>query len=89
MLVNLVNKKQIIQDYCKKKNNTGSIRIQIFLLTLRIINLQKHFILHKKDKHSKRGLLKLIFKRRKLLIYLKNNNFSKYNLILKQLNLRH
>ncbi len=89
MLINLINKKQIIKDYSDNKYDTGSTRIQIILLSYRIMKLQKHFILNKKDKHSKRGLLKLISKRRKLLNYLKIKNYLKYNVILKELQLRH
>ncbi len=70
-------------------NNVGSCESQITIFTYRINNLQRHFVIHKKDKHSKRGLLNLIFKRRKLLSYLKNKNLNKYIIVIKKLKLRY
>ncbi len=86
----MVNKlKDKILKYYYKNNNIGCCESQITLLTFRIKKLQNHFIVYKKDFHSKRGFLKLVFKRRKLLNYLKNYNFNKYKKILKILKIRH
>lgn len=82
-------KLKIIKKYSRNNKDTGSSEVQIALLTERINKLQIHFIIHKKDHHSKRGLLKMVSKRRKQLNYLKNKSFSKYTEIVKQLNLRH
>ncbi len=81
--------KKIIYNYKKNKNNIGSIKLQIFLLSLRINNLQKHVSVFKKDFHNKLGLLKLIFRRRKFLRYVKINNLDEYNSIIKKLKLRY
>ncbi len=86
MLKFLLNRKKIINDYCE---NIGSIEVQILLLTFRINKLQLHFNHYKKDFHSKYGLLKLVFKRKRLLNYLKSNDFKLYNVLLKRLNIRH
>ncbi len=88
MSINMISKKQIINNY-GNKINTGSTKIQIILLTYRINKLQKHFSLYKKDNHSKKGFLNLVFKRRKLLTYLKVNNLNEFNYLLDKLNLRY
>ncbi len=86
----MINKfKNKILEYYYENNNIGCCESQIILLTFRINKLQNHFIIYKKDFHSKRGFLKLVFKRRKLLNYLKNYNFNKYKKILKILKIRH
>ncbi len=81
----MINVKDIINDYRIHKNDNGSSSIQVFLLSIRIKKLQKHLSIFKKDFHSRLGLLKLIFLRRKLLKYIKFNNLSNYNLIIKKL----
>ncbi len=81
--------KKIINNYKKNKNNVGSIKFQILLLSLRINNLKKHISIFKKDFHNRLGLLKLIFRRRKLLKYIKLNNLCEYNFIIKILKLRY
>jgi small subunit ribosomal protein S15 len=68
--------------------DTGSPAVQIALLTYRINNLTEHFKLHKKDHHSRQGLLKLVNKRRRLLQYLKDNDEEKYREVVKKLDLR-
>ncbi len=88
MLLNFDNKKQVIKYYCNNKKNIGCTEIQIILLTFRINKLQNHFLNYKKDFHSKKGLLKLVFKRRKLLHYLKINNINKYENLLKKIKIR-
>ncbi len=85
----MINYKKIINNYKKDINNCGSSEIQVILLSLRINKLQKHLSYFKKDFHSKIGLLKLIFKRRKILKYIKLNDLNKYNNIIKDLNLRY
>lgn len=82
-------KEEIIEKYGKNKKDTGSSEIQIALLTEKINKLQKHFINHKKDHNSKRGLLKMVSKRRKQLNYLKDKNINRYTKIIASLKLRH
>ena len=82
------SKKKTIENLAIHKKDTGSSEIQIGLLTQKIDKLSKHFKKSKKDKHSSRGLLKAINRRKKLLEYLKNHNVDSYNNILSKLNLR-
>ncbi|CAL4321933.1 30S ribosomal protein S15 [Buchnera aphidicola] len=82
-------KTNIILKYGSTEKNTGKSEVQIALLSHHINYLQKHFNIHKKDFSSKRGLLKMVSKRRKLLNYLKNMNIHRYNSIVKELDLRH
>lgn len=84
----MLNLKKIIDDLKKNKNNVGSIKFQIFLLSYRINNLQKHISIFKKDFNNKLSLLKLIFRRRRFLKYIKINNINEYNYIIKKLKLR-
>ncbi|QJC30912.1 30S ribosomal protein S15 [Enterobacteriaceae endosymbiont of Macroplea appendiculata] len=88
MYTNKQDKITIINKFKINHTDIGSTPIQVALLTLRINNLHKHFQNHKKDHHSRRGLLNLISQRRKLLNYFKKKNFLKYNTLLEQLNLR-
>ncbi len=88
MLFNVINKNKIIDDFSLDINNTGSHELQVILLTYRIFRLQKHISTYKKDFHSKRGLLKLIFKRRRILKYIKLSNIDKYYFLIKKLKLR-
>ncbi len=81
-------KKEIIGEFGSNDKDTGSTEVQIALLTTRIKELTEHFKVHKKDHASRRGLLKLVGRRRKLLKYLKKTNLEGYRAILKQLNLR-
>lgn len=82
-------KKEIIAKYQQHEGDTGSPEVQIALLTARIQELTEHFKVHKKDHHSRRGLLKLVGKRRALLNYLKKNDFNRYRKIITELDLRH
>ncbi|QCI27243.1 30S ribosomal protein S15 [Buchnera aphidicola] len=84
-----INKKEIILKYSINCNNTGKSEVQIALLSHQIDYLKNHFNIHKKDFSSKRGLLKMVSKRRKLLNYLKNINIIRYNNIISKLELRH
>ncbi len=81
-------KKGVITKYQLHERDSGSPEVQIALLTERIIQLAKHFQVHKKDHASRRGLLKMVSQRRKLLDYLKNNRIEKYRAIIKELNIR-
>lgn len=82
-------KAQIIAKYGNSDKNTGSTEVQIALLTERINHLKLHFLDHKKDHHSRRGLLKIVSHRRKLLQYLKRNDVLRYVNLVTVLNLRH
>jgi small subunit ribosomal protein S15 len=88
MPVNVAQKAQIVQQYQRAAGDTGSPEVQIALLTARINGLTDHFKAHVKDHHSRRGLLKLVSQRRKLLDYLKRRNAGKYQQLIEQLGLR-
>jgi small subunit ribosomal protein S15 len=81
-------KKEIIETYKVHEKDTGSSFVQIALLTERINHLSKHFEQHKKDHHSRQGLLKMVSTRRRLLTYLKKTDVKKYEEILSKLGLR-
>lgn len=81
-------KKDIIEDYKEHQKDTGSSRVQIALITERVNVLAGHFKTHRKDHQSRRGLLKLVSARRRLLDYLKRHNMKEYEEIVKKLNLR-
>jgi small subunit ribosomal protein S15 len=81
-------KEQIVGDYKTHGTDTGSSQVQIALLTQRINELTEHFKVHKKDNHSRRGLLKMVSRRRKLLDYLKGRNIDQYHQIIERLGLR-
>jgi len=82
------SKKEIIEQYKLSENDTGSSEVQIALLSSRIKYLTEHFNVHKKDHHSRRGLLKLVGQRRRLLKYLKNKDVERYRKIIKELGIR-
>ena len=81
-------KQEIINTYKRDEKDTGSPEVQVALLTERINELTEHLKVHKKDNHSRRGLFKMIGKRRNLLNYLAKKDLHKYREIVKQLNLR-
>jgi len=81
-------KKEIMTKFQQREGDTGSPEVQIALLTARITELTEHFKIHKKDHHSRRGLLKLVGQRRSLLNYLKRSDFNRYRKILNDLSLR-
>ena len=81
-------KQEIINTYRRDEKDTGSSEVQIALLTERINELTEHLKVHKKDNHSRRGLLKMVGKRRNLLNYLEKNDVEKYREIVEKLNLR-
>ncbi|WP_425341595.1 30S ribosomal protein S15 [Acetobacterium wieringae] len=81
-------KAQIVADYQKAEGDTGSPEVQIALLTARINDLNGHLQIHKKDHHSRRGLLKLVGQRRRLLTYLKDKDITRYRELIQRLGLR-
>lgn len=81
-------KQQLISDYATKAGDTGSPDVQIAILTSRITTLTEHFKTHKKDNHSRRGLLKLVSQRRKLLDYVKRKDESRYQSLIGRLGIR-
>lgn len=81
-------KLSIIESYKTHEGDTGSPEVQIALLTFRINELNEHLQMHKKDHHSRRGLLKMVGKRRNLLTYLKENNLERYRTLIGKLGLR-
>jgi len=82
------DKKEIIEKFKLHGKDTGSSEVQIALLSNRINYLTEHFKTHKKDHHSRRGLLKLVGQRRKLLNYLKRSDLTRYQQIIKELSIR-
>jgi len=78
----------IIKEYQKDPSDTGSVDVQVALLTARIRHLTEHFKTHKKDHHSRRGLLRLVSQRKKLLAYVKNNDLTSYANLISRLGLR-
>ena len=81
-------KEKIVSDYKTHNNDTGSSQVQIALLTQRINELTEHFKVHSKDNHSRRGLLKMVSRRRKLLDYLRKRDIDQYHDIIQKLGLR-
>lgn len=81
-------KQKIVGDYKTHGSDTGSSQVQIALLTQRITELTEHFKVHKKDNNSRRGLLKMVSRRRKLLDYLKSRDIEQYHDIIQKLGLR-
>ena len=88
MSITKEEKSKLIQDYQTHEGDTGSPEVQIAILTHRILQLTDHLRTHKHDESSRRGLLKLVGKRRRLLAYLKQKNFGRYKIITEQLKLR-
>jgi small subunit ribosomal protein S15 len=88
MAVTTPQKAQIVQDYQRAAADTGSPEVQVALLTARINDLTGHFKEHAKDHHSRRGLLKMVSRRRRLLDYLKSQNADSYTNLIKRLGLR-
>ena len=83
-----LQKQQIIKDFQRSENDTGSPEVQVALLTARIAELNAHLAVHKKDRHSRRGLLQMVGARRSLLAYLKQEDIERYRAIVKELGLR-
>ncbi|MDA9763818.1 MAG: 30S ribosomal protein S15 [Opitutales bacterium] len=83
-----VDKQPIIEKFRKSDSDTGSSEVQIALLTARIAHLTDHLRVHRKDYHSRRGLIAMASRRRKLLDYVKRHDLNKYKQLLEELNLR-
>lgn len=81
-------KTNLIKEYAVHENDTGSVEVQVALLTARINHLNEHLALNKHDNHSRRGLLKMVGRRKGLLDYLKSKDIEKYRDLIKRLNLR-
>ena len=88
MVLQVAQKAQVVKQYQRSGNDTGSPEVQIALLTERINSLTEHFKSHVKDFHSRRGLLKLVSQRRKLLDYLRRADADKYRSVIERLSLR-
>jgi len=88
MAISTEQKAQIVADYQRAKGDTGSPEVQIALLTARINGLTDHFKINVKDHHSRRGLLKMVSQRRKLLDYYKSKDFQGYRSLIERLGLR-
>jgi small subunit ribosomal protein S15 len=88
MSITAERKQALMAEYATKPGDTGSPEVQIAVLTERINNLTEHFKTHKKDNHSRRGLLKLVSQRRRLLDYVKSKEVGRYQRLLKGLNIR-
>jgi len=88
MSIKKETKTELIKKYSRNEGDTGSPEVQISILTERIVNLTDHFKTHKKDNHSRMGLLKMVSQRRKQLDYLKSRNEDKYKEIIQQLGIR-
>lgn len=89
MAVTTPQKAKVVADYQRKTGDTGSPEVQIALLSARIADLTEHFKAHVKDHHSRRGLLRMVSRRRKLLDYLKRSNADQYKKVIERLGLRH
>jgi len=88
MSITAERKQEILTEFATAKGDTGSPEVQVALLTERIKNLTEHFKEHQKDNHSRRGLLKLVSQRRRLLDYVKRKDESRYQALIERLGLR-
>jgi small subunit ribosomal protein S15 len=88
MTINLVKKSEVIEKYQRQLNDTGSPEVQVAIMTTKITSLTDHFSVHKKDHHSRIGLLRLVNRRRKLLTYLKSKRPEAYQTLIASLGLR-
>ena len=88
MALSAEEKAAIVSEYATCENDTGSPEVQVALLTVNINKLQGHFGDHKKDHHSRRGLIRMVNQRRKLLDYLKSKDLSRYSALISSLGLR-
>lgn len=88
MSITAERKKELISEYGLKEGDTGSPEVQVAVLSERIANLTNHFKTHEKDNHSRRGLIKLVSTRRRLLDYVKAKDQARYEALIKRLGLR-
>ena len=87
-MISGATKQEVIEKHKQHENDTGSPEVQIALLTARLDELAEHFKTHNKDHHSRRGLLRIVSQRRRLLDYLKREDFERYKALLEALGLR-
>jgi small subunit ribosomal protein S15 len=88
MSITLERKQELIKEFAKGDSDTGSPEVQVAILTERIVNLTEHFKTHKKDNHSRRGLLKLVSQRRRLLDYVRARDEARYRDLISRLGIR-
>ncbi|HPD93861.1 MAG: 30S ribosomal protein S15 [Rhodobacter sp.] len=88
MSITVEEKQRLIKEFATKEGDTGSPEVQVAILTSRITTLTEHFKTHKKDNHSRRGLLMLVAQRRKLLDYLKGKEEARYTALIARLGIR-
>ena len=88
MSISVTQKQKVVSEYKRNDGDTGSPEVQVALLSARIQNLTDHFKAHNHDHHSRRGLLKMVSQRRKLLDYLKNKDVDRYRNLISRLSLR-
>ncbi|MBL27980.1 MAG: 30S ribosomal protein S15 [Rhodospirillaceae bacterium] len=88
MSITTERKESLIKEYARGEGDTGSPEVQVAILTERIVNLTEHFKTHKKDVHSRRGLLMLVSQRRRMLDYLKSRDNERYSTLIQRLGLR-
>ena len=88
MSITAERKTELIGEFKQSESDTGSPEVQVAILTSRILTLTEHFKAHKKDNHSRRGLLKMVSRRRRLLDYLMRNDQARYDALIKRLGLR-
>ena len=88
MSITAERKQELIKEFATKEGDTGSPEVQVAILTSRIVTLTDHFKSHKKDNHSRRGLIQMVNQRRKLLDYLKGKDVARYQSLIERLGLR-
>ncbi len=88
MSITTERKSALVKDFGASQNDTGSAEVQVAILSERIVNLTEHFKTHKKDNHSRRGLLKMVSQRRRILDYLKSRDTGRYQSLIERLGLR-
>lgn len=88
MSITAERKAELIKEFAREEGDTGSPEVQVAILTSRIVTLTEHFKDHKKDNHSRRGLVKMVNQRRKLLDYVKSRDVERYQSLIKRLGLR-
>ena len=88
MSITVEDKAKVVSEFATKEGDTGSPEVQVAILTSRIATLTEHFKTHKKDNHSRRGLLMMVAQRRKLLDYLKGKDEARYRDLIKRLGIR-
>ena len=88
MTITVERKKEVIKEYATNPNDTGSPEVQVAVLSERIANLTEHFKTHVKDNHSRRGLIKMVSQRRRLLDYVKATDEKRYGALIERLGLR-